>query len=110
MTGTVRKQGMRSAVSIKDRDTSAALLDLQGAVNASVPITVIRRTIVYTTPIYISFDRNPAMVLHRSSAQKPPAVLPSGVSYTWSGGQIQITFMLGLTVGKTYDTNFVIFG
>lgn len=108
-----RKPSLRNAISGHDTATGEGLRDLEGAVRSIVPIRVIARTVTYTPPIYLTAESLPvAVIMGRCKLASDPqgVIAQAAVAWVWENSQVKITSIPGLTVGSSYDINFLVFG
>lgn len=112
----LRLRSLRTGVApekAEPRDMWEALRDLYQAFKGLLEIQIKRAdSVVWAVPYYISADHLPdAVVLVRCRVAKQPVTVDVGaVDWTYTGTQIRVDGIVGLTIGTSYDLVFQVIG
>lgn len=110
---SLRKRIWESGKDPSPRDIAESLRDVDQAFKNIKPRAIIESTIAYVTPFYLSFPRNPDFVLLVGlRLDKDPAIVYGGaqIAWEWTGKQIKVNGINGLTAGTRYVMTFEVVG
>jgi len=109
----LRVPSLRNIVSGADRDTQESLRDLEAVLRQLISMSVKTRTNqAYAPPFYLDNDALPkgVLLMRAKDAKSPSYVSATYIGWTWDKNAIRIDTIPGLTVGNSYDLNFLIVG
>jgi hypothetical protein len=105
-----KKPGNRFSVSFKDPDVASAFRDVASQFGNSATVRTLSFSKTYTPPIVVGCPALPDGVtcVRAKSRAGIEYISASGVRWKWSGGELTILDIPGLTVGQVYDINLLV--
>ena len=110
---SLRKRIWETGKDPNPRDIAESIRDVDQAFRSIDARAIIEARTAYVVPFYLAYPRNPkAVILVGLELDKDPAIVYGGsqIAWKWTGKQIQVNGINGLTAGTRYVMTFEVVG
>jgi hypothetical protein len=110
---SLRKRIWEQGKDPNPRDIAESVRDIDQAFRSITARAIIEKTCSYVVPFYLAYPRNPqAVFLVGLTLDKDPTIVYGGAQIAWkyTGDQIQVNGINGLTTGTRYVMTFEVVG